>query len=103
MKYVVTLAAAAALALSANIASAGGQQLAQKYSCLTCHQVDRKVVGPAYRDVAKKYRGDAKAEEHLLQVIKHGGKGVWGPIPMPPSPQVPEADAKTIVKWILSL
>lgn len=103
MKAVLTLAAAAVLALSANVASAD-QKLAQKYACLSCHQVDKKVVGPALKDVAKKYKGDANAEAHLLGVIKKGGKGVWGNVPMPaPNPQVPDAEAKSIVTWILSL
>ena len=59
--------------------------------------------GPAYKDVAKKYKGDAKAEAHLISVVKKGGKGVWGPVPMPPHPQVPDADAKTLVDWVMSL
>lgn len=102
MKAAVTLAAAAMLALSANAAFAS-KELAQKNGCLSCHQVDRKVVGPAYKDVAKKYQGDAKAEEHLVHVIQNGGKGVWGNIPMPPHPRVNEEDAKALAKWVLSL
>lgn len=101
MKSIV-IAAAAALALTAGVASAD-QALAQKYGCLSCHQIDKKVVGPAYRDVAKKYKGDAKAEAHLVNVIKKGGKGVWGPIPMPPHPQVSEENAKKLASWVLSL
>lgn len=96
------IAAAAVLALSAGVASAN-QALAQKSGCLSCHQLDKKVVGPAFKDVAKKYKGDAKAEAHLLGVIKKGGKGVWGPIPMPPHPQVKDEDAKTLAEWVLSL
>ncbi len=96
------IAAAAVLALSAGVASAN-QALAQKSGCLSCHQLDKKVVGPAFKDVAKKYKGDAKAEGHLLSVIKKGGKGVWGPIPMPPHPQVKDEDAKTLAEWVLSL
>lgn len=102
MKAAVTLAAAAMLALSANAAFAS-KELAQKYACLSCHQEARKVVGPAYKDVAKKYKGDAKAEEHLVHVIQKGGKGVWGNIPMPAQPRVNEADAKALAKWILSM
>ena len=79
------------------------QDLAKQKGCLSCHNVERKVVGPAYKDVAKKYKGDAKAEAHLIQVIKKGGKGVWGNVPMPPSPTVSDAEAKTLVQWILSL
>jgi cytochrome c len=101
MKAIV-IAAAATLALSAGAASAS-QSLAQKYACLSCHQVDKKVVGPAFRDVAKRYKGDAKAEEHLVSVIHNGGKGVWGNIPMPPFRQVSEADAQALAKWVLSL
>lgn len=101
MKAIV-IAAAAALALTAGVASAD-QALAQKSACMSCHQIDKKVVGPALKDVAKKYKGDAKAEEHLFNVIKKGGKGVWGPVPMPPHPQVSDENAKKLVKWVLSL
>ena len=101
MKAIV-IAAAAALALTTGVASAD-QALAQKSGCLSCHQVAKKVVGPALKDVAKKYKGDAKAANHLVTVIKKGGKGVWGPIPMPPHPQVSDDNAKKLVHWILSL
>jgi len=101
MKAIV-FAAAAALALTAGVASAD-QALAQKSACLSCHQIDKKVVGPAFKDVAKKYKGDAKAEEHLVGVIKKGGKGVWGAVPMPPHPQVSDENAKKLAEWVLSL
>ena len=101
MKAVV-IAAAAALALTAGVASAD-QALAQKSACMSCHQVDKKVVGPAFKDVAKKYKGDAKAAEQLVGVVKKGGKGNWGNVPMPPHPQVSDADAKKLVEWVLSL
>jgi len=101
MKYFV-IAASAALVFSAGNASAD-LAMAQKYNCLSCHRVDTKLVGPAYKDVAKKYKGDAKAREHLLGAVKKGSKGVWGAIPMPPNPQVPEADARKLIDWILSL
>jgi len=78
--------------------------LAQKDNCLSCHAVDHKVVGPAYKDVAKKYAGDKGAEAKLIAKVKAGGSGVWGPIPMPPNPPaVSDADIKTLVKWVLSL
>ena len=80
-----------------------GLALAQKNSCLACHQVDKKVVGPAYKDVAAKYKGDKTAEAKLVKKVKEGGKGVWGEIPMPPNAQVKDEDIKTIVHWILSL
>lgn len=87
------------------IASAGAaradEAMAKKYNCLACHQVDKKVVGPAYKDVAKKYKGNAGAEAMLIQKVKKGGAGVWGPIPMPPNTAVPDADVKALVEWIL--
>lgn len=101
MKAVV-LAAAAALALTTGVASAD-QALAQKSACMSCHQVAKKVVGPSFNDVAKKYKGDAKAEDHIVTVIKKGGKGVWGAVPMPPHPQVSDDNAKKLAAWILSL
>jgi cytochrome c len=64
--------------------------------------MDKKVIGPSYQDVAAKYKGDAGAEAKLVAKIKNGGAGVWGQIPMPPNPNVPEADIKTLVKWVLS-
>lgn len=101
MKAIV-IAAAAVLAMAAGVASAD-QALAQKSACMSCHQVDKKVVGPSYKDVAKKYKGDAKASEHIVGVIKKGGKGVWGPVPMPPHPQVSDDNAKKLADWVLSL
>ena len=65
--------------------------------------VDKKIVGPAYKDVAKKYAGDKGAKAHLVAKVKAGGKGVWGQIPMPPNPQVSNEDAEKIVSWILTL
>ena len=78
------------------------QELAQKHNCLACHQVDKKVVGPAFQDVAKKYKGQADAAAKLAEKVKKGSVGVWGQVPMPPNAQVPEADVKTLVKWVLS-
>ena len=101
MKAVV-IAVTAALVLSAGVASAD-QGLAQKSACMSCHQVAKKVVGPAFKDVAAKYKGDAKAADHIVGVIKKGGKGVWGNVPMPPHPQVSDADAKKLADWVLSL
>jgi cytochrome c len=82
--------------------AAKAKQLAQKYNCLACHAVDKKLVGPAYEEVAKKYKGDSGAEAKLIGKVKSGGSGVWGQIPMPPN-NVPDADVKTMVEWILSL
>jgi cytochrome c5 len=82
---------------------ASGQALLQKDGCAACHAVDKKIVGPAYVDVAAKYRGDAGAVAKLVQKVKSGGAGVWGQVPMPPNPQVPEDDVKALVSWILTL
>lgn len=78
------------------------EALAKKYNCLTCHTVDKKLIGPAYKDVAAKYKGDAGAEAKLVTKVKNGGAGVWGQTPMPPNSSVPDADIKILVKWVLS-
>ena len=104
MKTLVTTAAAAALLMLSGMASAAdGMALAQKNACMSCHGVDKKIVGPAYKDVAKKYAGDKGAQAKLAAKVKAGGKGVWGEIPMPPNPQVSPADINTIVAWILTV
>jgi cytochrome c len=78
------------------------QALAQKKNCMACHAVDKKVVGPAYKDVAKKYDGQNVAAKLATKVMK-GGAGTWGAVPMPANPQVTQAEAETLVKWVLSL
>ena len=107
MNKLMMTAASAALLLMSGMAAADDQAaaitLAQKNACLSCHGVDKKIVGPAYKDVAKKYAGDKGAHAKLVAKVKAGGKGVWGEIPMPPNPQVSAADADKIVSWILSL
>jgi len=82
---------------------AAGQALMQKDGCGACHAIDKKIVGPAYQDVAAKYKGDAGALAKLGQKVKTGGAGVWGPVPMPPNPQVADGDIKALVSWILTL
>ena len=79
------------------------KDLAGKSGCLACHAVDKKVVGPAYKDVAAKYAGQPDAEAKLIQKVKNGGSGVWGSVPMPPNPQVSDENLKKLVHWILSL
>jgi cytochrome c len=105
-KLVFALLALAAVALGgpahAQADAAKAKQLAQKYNCLACHAEDKKLVGPAYKEVAKKYKGDGGAAAKLAAKVKAGGGGVWGSIPMPPN-NVPDADIKTMVDWILSL
>ncbi|MBW8317350.1 MAG: c-type cytochrome [Hydrogenophaga sp.] len=78
------------------------EALAKSKNCMACHAVDKKLVGPAYKDVAKKYAGNAKAADMLAEKVVKGGSGVWGAIPMPANPQVSAADAKKLVAWVLS-
>jgi len=102
----ISLAAAAFLgfALDAQAADASaGEALAKTSGCLACHSVDNKLVGPAYKDIANKYRNDKGAPARLAKKVKEGGKGVWGDIPMTPNAHVKDADINTIVAWILSL
>jgi cytochrome c len=102
IKQVMLTAASAALLAMAGAASAD-QALAQKNACMSCHGVDKKIVGPAFKEVAKKYAGDKGAQARLVEKVKTGGKGVWGEVPMPPSPQVKPEDANKIIAWVLSL
>jgi cytochrome c len=92
------LAAAAVVAAPAQ----ANEELARKSNCLACHQIDKKSVGPAYKDIAKKYKGQDVAAK-LAEKVKKGGQGVWGPVPMPPNAGVSDADIKTLVDWILKL
>lgn len=78
-------------------------ELARRKACLSCHGVDNRVVGPAFRDVAKRYKGDAGAEARLVEKLRRGGGGTWGPLPMPPNPDLAAADAAALVKWVLGL
>ena len=76
--------------------------LAQKNACMSCHAVAKKLVGPSYNDVAKKYAGQKDAAATLTQSIKAGGAGKWGPVPMPSQPALSEADALTLANWVLA-
>ena len=91
-----------ALAVAAALPAYAQEELAKKHNCLACHATDKKLVGPSYKDVAAKYRGDAGAQAKLADKVKKGGQGVWGQVPMPPNAQVPDADINALVKWILS-
>ena len=75
--------------------------LATAKNCMACHAVDKKVVGPAYKEVAAKYAGQKDAVDKLTQKVLKGGSGVWGAVPMPANPQVSEAEAKQLVQWVL--
>lgn len=101
-----TLTAALALAAGTVFVAApvsASEALLKKYNCTACHAIDKKLIGPAYKEVAKKYKGDKKAAEMLVQKVKKGGQGTWGPVPMPPNPAVPDADLKAMVDFILGL
>ncbi len=79
------------------------QALATAKNCMACHATDKKLVGPAYKDVAAKYAGDKSAADKLATKIQKGGAGVWGPVPMPANPQVSEAEAKKLAAWVLTV
>jgi cytochrome c len=91
-----------AVGLIAAFPALANEELAKKHACFACHTVDKKMVGPSYKDVAAKYRSDKDAAAKLAQKVKNGSQGVWGTIPMPPNSAVPDADIGTLVKWILS-
>ena len=84
----------------ASAPAVGNKDLAAKSGCLACHAIDKKLIGPSYQDVAKKYT--ASDEAMLVAKVKGGGKGVWGPIPMPPNAAVKDEDVKALVSWILA-
>ncbi|MET3105297.1 cytochrome c [Oxalobacteraceae bacterium GrIS 2.11] len=91
------------LSLTISSAALADLDLAKKKNCMSCHAVDAKLVGPAYKDVAKKYAGQKDAEDKLVQKVLKGGSGTWGVVAMPPNAQLSEAEAHTLVKWVLSL
>lgn len=96
------LALASGLTLAPGAASANAD-LAKAKNCLACHAIDKKLVGPAYKDIAKKYAGDRGAEANLAKKIREGGVGAWGQIPMPSNPQASADEARTLARWVLSL
>lgn len=102
--YGMLLALALALGLGGGIAQAAadGEALAKENGCLSCHSVAKRVVGPAYQAVAKKYKGDSGAAARLEKKVRNGSKGVWGQTPMPPQTNVSDADLKTIIAWVLA-
>jgi cytochrome c len=105
MRHGLLLAAGLLVAGGANAAldTKAAEELMKKDGCAACHAIDKKIVGPAYQDVAAKYKGDAGAAAKLADKVKKGGMGVWGQIPMPPNTQVPDADINSLVGWILTL
>ena len=99
MKRSLLVFAVAALASGAAMANA---DLAKAKNCMACHAVANKVVGPAFKDVAAKYAGQKDAEDKLVQKVLKGSTGAWGSVPMPANAQVNEAEARTLVKWVLT-
>lgn len=104
LKSILCLGGVAALALTSS--ASASEAIATKAGCLACHTVDKKLVGPSYKDVAAKYKGKADAAAMLADKVRKGGVGNWGPppIPMPPNPvdKISDADLKTVIQWILS-
>ena len=104
MKSIALSAALVSLALPLLAGSAlASEELAKQKACLACHQAATKVLGPSYKDIAARYKGDKDAEKKLAGKIRAGGTGVWGQIPMPPNAAVNEAEAITLAKWILAM
>ena len=101
MKSVLILGATVACALVSMPALASAD-LAQKKNCMACHATDKKLVGPAYKEVAAKYAGQKDAVDKLAQKVIKGSTGVWGPVPMPANAQVSEAEAKQLAAWVLA-
>ncbi len=100
----LTIALAGSMLTVSQANAEDAKALAAKSGCLTCHGVDTKILGPAYKDIAAKYKGDKEAEAKLIEKVKKGGSGTWGSMPMPAnSPRVKDEDIKTIVHWVLSL
>ena len=96
----LTLLAAAGLVIAGS--ASANEELAKKSACTACHAVDKKLVGPAYKEVAAKYKGQKDAEAKLIEKVKKGGVGVWGQVPMPANAAVKDEDIKTLVKWVLA-
>jgi cytochrome c len=103
MKIAAIALTTAALVAAGTAQADAGADLLKKSGCTACHAIDKKIVGPAYVDVAAKYKGDAGAAARLVEKVKKGGSGVWGPVPMPPNSAVSDADIKTLVTYILAL
>ena len=91
------------LALSITSAAPASENLARKYNCLACHQAERRSVGPSYQDIAAQYQDQADAAARVAERIKRGSVGVWGRIPMPPNPRIPDADLEALTAWILEM
>jgi cytochrome c len=103
MKRIALSASLGLLLASGSALAADAQQLLKDKACLSCHQLENKLVGPAYKDVAAKYKSRKDAEAYLTKKIREGSTGVWGPIPMPPNGTVSADEAKTLAKYVLTV
>ncbi len=104
MKSLITsMVVAAGLMVAGSAFAVDMPDLAKKKNCVACHAIDKKVVGPAWMDVAKKYKGDASAKAKLVAKTQKGGGGVWGAMPMPPTPGLTDAEANQLVDFVLGL
>ena len=100
MKLISSLITAG-LMVSVSAPVFASKEIASKNSCMGCHAMDKKVVGPSYKDIAAKYKGQPDAVDKLVKKVKVGGGGVWGAVLMPGNSSISDADAKTVVQWIL--
>jgi cytochrome c len=103
MKHILLAIASVAAGFAVSTPALADLQLATAKNCMACHAIDRKLVGPAYKDVAAKYAGQKDAADKLAAKVMKGGSGVWGPVPMPANTQVSPDEAKKLVAWVLSL
>ena len=101
MKHILVALATLATGITVSTSALADLQLATAKNCMACHAVDKKLVGPSYKDVAAKYAGQKDAVEKLSVKVMKGGSGVWGPVPMPANAQVNPEEAKKLVTWIL--
>lgn len=101
MKYIMSVVVIGGTMLMASTAIAN-PDLARQKNCMACHSVNNKLVGPSFKDIGKRYDGQGGAEDKLVQAILKGSSGNWGAVPMPANGQVSEAEARTLVKWVLS-
>lgn len=102
MKRILAALAAVATLLAVSTPAMADMALANSKNCMACHAIEKKLVGPSYKDIATKYAGQADAVDKLSGKVIKGGAGAWGPVPMPANPQVSDADAKKLVAWILA-
>jgi len=102
MKRILAAIATVGSLLAASTPALADMALANAKNCMACHAVEKKLVGPSYKDIATKYAGQADAVDKLSGKVIKGGAGAWGPVPMPANAQVSDADAKKLVTWILA-